>query len=110
MRLHLTIPYLAVAVLPLLCCSGTDLRLLFQQQASPEGQYKDKRDAFFVDGSTLPVISEHLGPVTDTWAGLIPVDPSNKDRALFFWLFPQSSSRKQPLETDALIVWLADGE
>ncbi|KAJ7594632.1 alpha/beta-hydrolase [Mycena floridula] len=47
-------------------------------------------DAFFVDGTTIPLVNFDAGP---SWSGLIPIsgDPS-ETRKLFFWFWPTSNA------------------
>ncbi|CAO1627479.1 unnamed protein product [Parajaminaea phylloscopi] len=64
------------------------------------------KDDFHIDGKKLPGVSELIGDVGDSWAGLLPIsdDPKN-NISYFFWLWaPQQSSGH-----DTLTLWLNGG-
>lgn len=61
---------------------------------------------FHVDGKHLPGVSEAIGDVGDSWAGLMPVskDPKNKAK-YFFWLWPPAGK----VGNDTLTIWINGG-
>ncbi|KZV67084.1 alpha/beta-hydrolase [Peniophora sp. CONT] len=62
-----------------------------------------KASAFYIDGTTLPLVDFDVGP---SWAGLIPIsNATNETRKLFFWFFPPGPEGS----LDDLIFWTNGG-
>lgn len=66
------------------------------------------RPDFYVDGATLPGVSEVIGDIGPSWAGLLPIDKAEPDRALYFWLVENAKEAEEG--KDDLIIWFNGGE
>ncbi|CAO1639081.1 unnamed protein product [Sympodiomycopsis kandeliae] len=77
-------------------------------ESTPNGVDTSKssaKDSFLVNSNSLPLISENIPHLTQSYAGMIPMNKSRPDLALWFWLFPGETQQKD----EPLIVWLPDG-